>query len=257
MRHRIILMASQEIGVSVAQYLYQEGLDEIIALYLSGEDEGLDQRIIQAASIKPHQVFSSECLKDPTHIAWLKEEGCDFMISIYWPYFIKNDILNLVGQNSVNFHPALLPFNRGSFPHLFVLLEGSHCGVTLHQVTSKLDAGPIWAQKEVSVLPEDTGGSLYRRLQKEMLSLFKEKWPAIRIGEITPVEQDETIATSHRASEIKKYNVIDLDKIYTGREWLNLLRSRSVGRYGFAYFEETGKRIYTNLRLSLDEDFLT
>jgi methionyl-tRNA formyltransferase len=257
MRRKIILMASQEIGVSVAKYLHKEGLDEISALYLSGEDVELDQRLIQAAAIAPDRVFSPDCLKDPAHLAWLKAEGCDFVISIYWPHFIRNDVLDLVGQHSVNFHPALLPFNRGSFPHLFVLLENSPCGVTLHQVTSKLDAGPIWAQKEVAVLPEDTGGSLYWRLQKEILSLFKEKWPVIRMGQIKPVEQDESKASSHRASEIRKHNVIDLDKTYTGREWMNLLRSRSIGRYGFAYFEEAGKTIYANLRLGLDEDFLT
>ena len=59
-------------------------------------------------------------------------------------------------ETTVNFHPALLPINRGWFPHVHSLIDGSKAGVTLHQIAEGADTGLIWVQEEEKIISTDT-----------------------------------------------------------------------------------------------------
>jgi methionyl-tRNA formyltransferase len=156
----------------------------------------------------------------------------------------------MVGTNSINFHPAMLPQNRGWYPHVFNILNGSKAGVTLHVINKGADTGPIWAQREIKVLDEDTSDTLYFRLQDEIYQLFIETWPKILNKEIEPKEQDETNATYNSINDVEKFNEIKLDKNYSGKELINILRARTFGESGYAYFiNNENKRV--NIRIKL------
>ena len=65
----------------------------------------------------------------------------------------------------VNIHPSLLPAFPGLHTHQRAIDAGcKFAGVTVHQVTSVLDAGQILAQAVVPVLPTDTADSLAGRV---------------------------------------------------------------------------------------------
>lgn len=52
----------------------------------------------------------------------------------------------------VNVHPSLLPFYRGPAPTAWCLLQGeTHTGFTFHEVTERIDDGPIVYQDVVPV----------------------------------------------------------------------------------------------------------
>jgi methionyl-tRNA formyltransferase len=85
-----------------------------------------------------------------------------------------------------NLHPGLLPWGRGMFPVFWALWEGTPAGATLHELVEALDAGPIVAQREVTILPGDTGGSLHTRVQQAEKDLFDAYWPRIVAGEELP-----------------------------------------------------------------------
>lgn len=69
----------------------------------------------------------------------------------------------------LNIHPSLLPKYKGLNTHARALESGDAVhGCTVHEVTTKLDDGPILGQATVPVLPDDTVGSLAARvLQQE------------------------------------------------------------------------------------------
>jgi formyl transferase-like protein len=85
-----------------------------------------------------------------------------------------------------NLHPGLLPWGRGMYPVFWALWEGTPAGATLHELVEALDAGPIVAQKEVPIRPDDTGGSLHARVQQAEKDLFDAYWPRIVAGEALP-----------------------------------------------------------------------
>jgi methionyl-tRNA formyltransferase len=130
------------------------------------------------------------------------------------------------------------------------ILDGSPSGVTLHVIDKLADRGPVWAQKEIPLLPSDTAFTIHQRLQAEIVALFRETWPKIVKGEIQPKPQDERKAVYHKKSEVDKFDRIDPAALTKTADLLNLLRARSFGNMGFAYFEVDGRRVYLNLRLS-------
>ncbi|MGJ7529223.1 phosphoribosylglycinamide formyltransferase [Variovorax sp. GB1P17] len=65
----------------------------------------------------------------------------------------------------VNIHPSLLPAFPGLHTHQRAIEAGCKvAGVTVHQVTTELDHGPILAQAAVPVLPDDTAATLAGRV---------------------------------------------------------------------------------------------
>ncbi len=65
----------------------------------------------------------------------------------------------------VNIHPSLLPAFTGLHTHQRAIDAGCQvAGVTVHQVTTELDMGPILDQAVVPVLPDDTAGTLAARV---------------------------------------------------------------------------------------------
>lgn len=83
------------------------------------------------------------------------------------PYFAA------FGGRTINIHPSLLPRHGGRgmmglAVHRSVLDAGdAETGVTIHEVTPELDAGPILAQVRVAVRPDDDAASLAARVLPE------------------------------------------------------------------------------------------
>jgi methionyl-tRNA formyltransferase len=65
----------------------------------------------------------------------------------------------------MNVHPSALPARRGPEPVYWTIADGDPvAGITLHRAVPKVDAGPVLAQRTLAVGPDDTSGTLARRL---------------------------------------------------------------------------------------------
>jgi len=65
----------------------------------------------------------------------------------------------------MNVHPSALPARRGPEPVYWTIADGDPiAGITLHRAVPKGDAGPMLAQRTLAVDPDDTSGTLARRL---------------------------------------------------------------------------------------------
>lgn len=65
----------------------------------------------------------------------------------------------------LNIHPSLLPKYKGLDTHERALAAGdSKAGCSVHIVTAELDDGPVLAQTEVAILPDDTAARLAERV---------------------------------------------------------------------------------------------
>jgi phosphoribosylglycinamide formyltransferase 1 len=66
----------------------------------------------------------------------------------------------------LNLHPSLLPAYPGLHTHDRALAAGERLhGTSIHFVTPELDGGPLVAQAEVTVLPDDSADSLAARVR--------------------------------------------------------------------------------------------
>ncbi|MDX6670698.1 MAG: methionyl-tRNA formyltransferase [Solirubrobacteraceae bacterium] len=66
----------------------------------------------------------------------------------------------------LNVHPSLLPRWRGAAPVERAIMAGDgETGVSIMQLVAELDAGPVAARSAEPIRPDDTYGTLARRLQ--------------------------------------------------------------------------------------------
>lgn len=113
----------------------------------------------------------------------------DFLVSYGYRHLIGQDWLSAMPNQIVNLHISYLPWNRGADPNLWSFLDDTPKGVSIHFVDGGLDTGPLIAQRKVLPEPGDTLTSSYARLSAAVENLFRESWPAIRMGSVTFVPQ--------------------------------------------------------------------
>lgn len=66
----------------------------------------------------------------------------------------------------INIHPSLLPKYPGLDTHARALAaQDTHHGASIHFVTPEVDGGPIICQSTLDIAPDDTPGTLQKRVQ--------------------------------------------------------------------------------------------
>lgn len=88
----------------------------------------------------------------------------------------------------LNIHPSLLPKYKGLHTHSRALEAGdTEHGCTVHEVTARLDDGPVLGQAVVPVLPEDTPDTLAARVLTQEHRLYPAVLRRFAAGDRTPV----------------------------------------------------------------------
>ena len=104
----------------------------------------------------------------------LTELKPDLIVVTAYGQLLGKEILAIPPLGCWNIHPSLLPKYRGPSPIQAAILNGDReTGVTIIQMTEKLDAGPIIAQEKVSIAPDETGGNLHDTLAEKGASLLQ------------------------------------------------------------------------------------
>ena len=173
-----------------------------------------------------------------------------YMILCWWPHILKQDIFGIPKIGVINFHPSYLPYNRGKHYNFWTIVEGTKFGVTLHFIDEGIDTGDIIFQKQIIKDWTDTGMTLYHKAKDNMITLFEESYPLIRSGKYKKIKQDSTKASFHLASELDQASRIDLEKKYTARELINLLRAKTFPPHRGAIFEDEGKEYEIQIKIS-------
>ena len=88
----------------------------------------------------------------------------------------------------LNIHPSLLPKYKGLNTHARAIAagDGEH-GCTVHEVTARLDDGPILGQARVPVIPGDTPQTLAARVLEQEHRLYPAVLRRFAAGDRTPV----------------------------------------------------------------------
>lgn len=249
---RYVYFANNRVGHEVVRWLVERGERPVALVVHPASRAKHRQDIIDATELAPEYIFEGPMLRDPTTVAALRQLRPELGLSVLFDYILRPEILAVFPRGCLNLHPALLPYNRGQYPNVWSIVEGTPAGVTLHYMDEGIDTGDIVAQCEVPVTPTDTGESLYRKLEAASLRLFREVWPRVVEETASSVPQPHGVGTNHRTRDVDYIDAIDLDAVYTARYLINVLRARTFPPYPGAYFVHEGRRIY--LRLILEEE---
>ncbi len=120
-------------------------------------------------------VFDHGELNKTRIISYLKKLKIDLIVNFNSTKIFSKELLSCPRLGAINFHPGLLPEYAGLNVHQWAMLNGEpQAGVSIHVITSQIDAGPILARSTIDISHSDTGLTLYMKLLKSGSGLMKQ-----------------------------------------------------------------------------------
>lgn len=254
MEDRIIFFGNNWLGWKVLEHLLNSG-ENVVALVVHPLNKrkcwdeihaainGKSIDIIDGKSINNEDVHNKIRTLNPT-----------MGFSVLFDYLLHSDLIGLFSRGVINLHPSYLPYNRGQYPNVWSIIEGTPAGATLHYIDNGIDTGDIIESRLVEVEPIDTGETLYRKLENASLELFKDTWPRIKNGNINKHKNEYLNGTYHRTNDVNRIDEIDMNKKYVAKDLINILRARTFLPYAGAYYIDNGKKVYLRLQLEYDDE---
>jgi methionyl-tRNA formyltransferase len=243
-RLNTVFLGSGEFSRDLLRDLLRAGLS--ISAVITRPDHpagrGLRQRSTPVKTLAEHEgmrVFQPDGPGDPLFMDALDESRTEMIVVADYGHLLPRHILEYTATGCLNVHPSLLPRYRGAAPIQRALMQGERVtGVTLMLLDEGMDTGDIIACEESSIDESDNALSLRGKLASLGARMLVETLPLFLSGAITPVAQDETMATY--ADPIGKTDTI-IDWTRAAENIHNQIRALSP-RPG-AYTRFRGKRV--------------
>jgi methionyl-tRNA formyltransferase len=218
------MMGTGDFAVPTYQSLYGTP-HQVVGLFTQpdrtgrGHHRNLQNPMKELAQQHGTPVFQPEKINTPESLADLRGLDADLFVVAAYGQILSRELLSIPRLGSINVHASLLPRYRGAAPVALAILNGeADTGVSIIQVASQLDAGPIFAVARTPIGPAETAGELEDRLARLAVGLVPEVIEKIASGTVTPVPQTEALAT--RAPKLtKQMGAIDWTKSAAQVDW--------------------------------------
>jgi methionyl-tRNA formyltransferase len=127
---------------------------------------------------------------------FIKELNPDIIITLAYGQIVPQGLLDIPPLGCLNLHGSLLPKYRGAAPIQYALINNEQItGMTLMEMIDKMDAGKIYATKEIVISEDENSTSLFIKMADAAKELILETLPKYINGELPGVEQDEQLVT--------------------------------------------------------------
>ena len=202
---RIVFIGTGEIGVPTLRALLNSEHEVVAVVTQPDKPVGRDQRIepppIKTALIGRARppgapIFQPARIKDPQAIEQIRSRTPDAIVVVAYGQILPHDVLEIPRLACLNVHASLLPRWRGAAPLQAAIAAGDfETGITVMYMDEELDTGDILLQRNVEILPNDTGGSLHDRLAQIAPEALLESLRLIAAGSAPRIRQDNARAT--------------------------------------------------------------
>lgn len=120
-------------------------------------------------------------MSDPSLYEMVKVLRPDAFLVVGWYHMIPRRWRELAP--AFGLHASLLPKYSGGAPLVWAMIDGeTNTGITLFQMDDGIDSGPIAAQAEEPIHPDDTIATLYSRIEERGLELLDQALPRLAAG---------------------------------------------------------------------------
>lgn len=121
----------------------------------------------------------------------------DALAVVAYGRLLPASVLDLAAVAPLNLHFSLLPDLRGASPVQSAILRGDRVtGVSVMRMVAELDAGPVYARREVTIGDDEDAGSLGARLAVLGADLLVEVLDALAAGTAVVTPQDPARITT-------------------------------------------------------------
>ncbi len=141
-------------------------------------------------------VFQPEKVRHPEALERIRDLEPDIIVVAAYGQILPQALLDIPRFGCVNIHGSLLPRYRGAAPIQWAVINGEKVsGITIMKMEAGLDTGDILVQREVPLDEKETAGTLFDKLSELGGEVLLDALEGIEKGEITPVKQDDALAT--------------------------------------------------------------
>lgn len=181
----------------VLKGLIEEGYDIVAIVSHHTESRSRSARPLEVADIaKEHDIPLFLPARPMEIYDILAELNADAAILVAYGRIIPQKIIDLFPTGIINVHPSLLPKYRGPTPiETPIARNEAKTGVSIMQLTSGMDEGPVYAQETIWLTSHDTKFSVYESLVTKSAGLLLQALPRILDGSLQPTSQNDKEAT--------------------------------------------------------------
>ena len=130
-------------------------------------------------------------MKSKEMLLKVKKWNPDAFIVCGWYHMIPNTWREIAPAYGL--HASLLPDYSGGAPLVWAMINGEkETGITLFQMDSGVDSGPILAQKKVQIHSNDNISDLYKKIEECGIELLNENIPLVAQNKHKLIPQDES-----------------------------------------------------------------
>ena len=189
---KIVFMGTPTFGREILKCLHQNGYDVVLAVCQPDKYVGR-KHILTGCEVKQYCLENNIDVFQPVKIkedyTKVLQANPDLIVTCAYGQIIPKIILEKC--KCINVHASLLPKLRGGAPIQHAIIDGyDTTGITIMEMSNKMDAGDIISQAAIDIDINDTYSSLHDKLIEVATSLLIETLPSIINNSYTPKKQD-------------------------------------------------------------------
>jgi methionyl-tRNA formyltransferase len=199
MSKKVIFFGTEDFSLVALQGLVEAGYSVAAVVTKPDSKRGRNQQLTQPA-VKVYATAHNIPVWQPTKLSDISDDiknlGDIAGVLVSYGKIVPENIINLFKPGIINVHPSLLPLYRGPSPIESAIMNGDlQTGVSIMQLTAKMDAGPVYTQTAYTLSGHESKLELYSQLASIGTRLLIESLPDILAGSLQPTAQDEDAAT--------------------------------------------------------------
>jgi methionyl-tRNA formyltransferase len=205
---RIIVMGTGDFAVPAFEHLAEVGWRIVALVTQPDRPQGRKQEVLpsaikQSAQARGTPILQPEDVNSAESLDRLRELKPDLLVTAAYGQILSGELLSIPRLGGINLHASILPAYRGAAPVARAIQNGeTETGVTVIQMTPRIDAGGVAAGATTKIGPDETAGELEQRLAVMGATLVAHVVAALAAGPLAVQPQDNTKAT--RAPKLSK-----------------------------------------------------
>ena len=244
LKPRIVFMGTPMFAVPILEALIEKY--DVIMVVCQPDRKKNRKGVVEYPEVKSVamrygiDVFQPLRIKDDYE--YIIDANPDLVITCAYGQIVPTELLLYPKLGCINVHGSILPELRGGAPIHWAIIRGyKETGITIMDMSPKMDAGDIIATAKISISDDMILDELYEKMSYLGRDLLIDTLPNIINRTAKRVKQDETRVTY--AYNISKEDAkIDFSK--TSREIRNLVRGLNSNPGAYCYLDNKRIKIY-------------
>ena len=196
---RFVFMGTPEISAYVFEKMIEAGY-HFVGLVAQPDHpvgrKGIIEKVPTKVIAEKYDIPVYQPVKIRLDYSFIEEIKPDLVITLAYGQIVPQGFLDVPRLGCLNLHGSLLPKYRGASPVQTALINNEKItGVTLMEMIKEMDAGRMYAKKEIEIAEDDNATSLFNKVKIAASELVLEALPKYINGELPGEKQNEEEVT--------------------------------------------------------------